>query len=32
MENSTATRFLLWVRETLDLAETLAGSCDPLER
>ena len=32
MENSTTTRFLLWVRETLDLAETLAGSCDPLER
>ena len=32
MENSTTTRFLLWVRETLDLAETLAGSSDPLER
>jgi hypothetical protein len=32
MDNSTTTRFLLWVRETLDLAETLAGSSDPLER
>lgn len=32
MDNSTATRFLLWVRETLDLAETLAGSSDALER
>ena len=32
MDNSTTSRFLLWVRETLDLAETLAGSSDPLER
>src|SRR5512135_1609953 len=32
MDTNTTTRFLHWVRETLDLAEALSGTTDPFER